>query len=380
MSGLKKDLGLWQGMGLLATSLLGTGIFVVPATAASLAGGASLWAWVLLIVLVLPIAFTFARLGRRYPHAGGAPHLIGLAFGNGAERFSAFLFLAVLPVGLPAALTIAAGFWHALFDLGEWTLWAIQLLTLLGVFLLGLRGARSSGNLQLLIALAILGLTLLIWFKGDLSWRDAAQPLPTAAEWPAMGTALAVMFWCFVGIEAFTHLGEEAQPTYENKGLFARLVAGEAFGAKAGTPVQSPLFYVHWDMAEGVRAAPPPPKAKGGYSERALFVAKGRIEVDGRSFHEGQMVVLSANAEPTVTALAPSSVMVLGGEPVGERLIWWNFASSSQARMDQAKADWKAGRMSLPHADDLEFIPLPDEPAQAQAAPAPVEPKPTDPV
>ena len=38
MSGLKKDLGLWQGMGLLATSLLGTGIFVVPATAASLAG------------------------------------------------------------------------------------------------------------------------------------------------------------------------------------------------------------------------------------------------------------------------------------------------------------------------------------------------------
>ena len=67
MSGLKKDLGLWQGMGLLATSLLGTGIFVVPATAASLAGGASLWAWLLLIALVLPIAFTFARLGRRYP-------------------------------------------------------------------------------------------------------------------------------------------------------------------------------------------------------------------------------------------------------------------------------------------------------------------------
>ena len=107
MSALKKDLGLWQGMGLLATSLLGTGIFVVPATAASLAGGASLWAWLLLIALVLPIAFTFARLGRRYPHAGGAPHLIGLAFGNGAERFSAFLFLAVLPVGLPAALMIA---------------------------------------------------------------------------------------------------------------------------------------------------------------------------------------------------------------------------------------------------------------------------------
>ncbi|MGL5504075.1 MAG: L-methionine/branched-chain amino acid transporter, partial [Aeromonas veronii] len=102
-----------------------------------------------------------------------------------------------------------AGFWHALFEMGEWTLWAIQLLTLLGVFLLGLRGARSSGNLQLLIALAILGLTLLIWFKGEVSWRDAARPLPTTDEWPAMATALAVMFWCFVGLEAFAHMGEE---------------------------------------------------------------------------------------------------------------------------------------------------------------------------
>jgi len=109
-------------------------------------------------------------------------------------------------------------------------------------------------------------------------------------------------------------------------------------------------------------------------------VAKGSIEVGDRTFHEGQMIVLEPTAEPTVKALTSSTVMVLGGEPVGERLIWWNFVASSQARIDQAKADWKAGRMSLPHADDLEFIPLPDEPAKAQAEPAPVTPKPTDPV
>ena len=69
MPRLKKELGLWQGIGLLATSLLGTGIFVVPATSAALAGPSSVWIWLLLIALVLPIAFTFARLGRRYPHA-----------------------------------------------------------------------------------------------------------------------------------------------------------------------------------------------------------------------------------------------------------------------------------------------------------------------
>jgi len=179
---------------------------------------------------------------------------------------------------------------------------------------------------------------------------------------------------------AFHHLDEDAQPAYENGGLFARLVAGEAYGAKAAVPVSSPLFYVHWELQPGVRTAPPPGKGAGGMSERALYVAKGSIEVGDRTFHEGQMIVLEPTAEPTVKALVQSSVMVLGGEPVGERLIWWNFVASSQARIDQAKADWKAGRMALPSEDDLEFIPLPDEPAKAQAAPAPVEPKPTDPV
>jgi hypothetical protein len=179
---------------------------------------------------------------------------------------------------------------------------------------------------------------------------------------------------------SFVHLGEDAQPAYENGGLFARLVAGEAYGAKAEAPVSSPLFYIHWELQPGVRTAPPAAKGAGGMSERALFVAKGSIEVGDRTFHEGQMVVLAPSAEPTVKALTQATVMVLGGEPVGERLIWWNFVASSQARIDQAKADWKAGRMTLPDADDLEFIPLPDEPAKAQAAPAPVTPKPTDPV
>lgn len=88
------------------------------------------------------------------------------------------------------------------------------------------------------------------------------------------------------------------------------------------------------------------------------------------------MAVLEPTAEPTIKALTPATVMVLGGEPVGPRVIWWNFVSSSQARIDAAKADWKAGRMALPKDDDQEFIPLPDVPATPEPAP----PTPTDPV
>ena len=74
MSGLKQELSLAQGVGLLSTSLLGTGVFAVPALAAQLAQNDSLWAWPVLILLVFPIAIGFAALGRHFPSAGGAAH------------------------------------------------------------------------------------------------------------------------------------------------------------------------------------------------------------------------------------------------------------------------------------------------------------------
>ncbi|RZJ38919.1 MAG: pirin family protein, partial [Brevundimonas sp.] len=186
---------------------------------------------------------------------------------------------------------------------------------------------------------------------GEVNWMTAGSgivhsertdPLKKAQGGPMHG----MQAWIALPTEAeeidpsFHHFGEDAQPAYENQGLFARLVAGEAYGAKAAAPVSSPLFYVHWELQEGVRTAPPPGKGAGGMSERAIYVAKGEIEVGDQVIREGQMAVLAPTGEPTVKALRPSSVMVLGGEPVGERLIWWNFVSSSQARMDQAKADW----------------------------------------
>ena len=53
--------------------------------------------------------------------------------------------------------------------------------------------------------------------------------------------------------------------------------------------------------------------------------------------------------------------MLLGGEPMdGPRYIWWNFVASTKDRIEQAKADWKAGRFR-PVPNDDEFIPLHDK-------------------
>ena len=225
---------------------------------------------------------------------------------------------------------------------------------------------------------------------GEVNWMTAGKgivhsertdPLKKAQGGPMNG----MQAWIALPDEAeeidpsFQHYGEDALPAYDNAGLFARLVAGEAYGATANVKTSSPLFYVHWEMQEGIRTAPPPGKGAGGMSERALYVARGQIEVGDRTFHEGQMIVLEPHAEPTIKSLTKATVMALGGEPVGERLIWWNFVSSSQARLDQAKADWQAGRMKLPDEDDLEFIPLPEDSAVTTRSDPP-KPEPTHPV
>ncbi len=92
MGGLKQELSLAQGVGLLSTSLLGTGVFAVPALAAMLAGHDSLWAWPVLIVLVFPIAIAFAALGRHFPSAGGAAHFVAIAFGPKLGKVTGWLF------------------------------------------------------------------------------------------------------------------------------------------------------------------------------------------------------------------------------------------------------------------------------------------------
>ena len=141
---------------------------------------------------------------------------------------------------------------------------------------------------------------------------------------------------------------------WEEGGVYSRLIAGEAFGLRAAVKTQSPLFYIHADMPQGTRTAVP-----GHYSERAAHVSAGSVEINGRVFGTGEMIVFAAGADATVQALEPATLMLIGGEPLGERFIDWNFVSSSRDRIEQAKADWSAGRMKLPDSDHDEFIPYP---------------------
>jgi redox-sensitive bicupin YhaK (pirin superfamily) len=226
--------------------------------------------------------------------------------------------------------------------------------------------------------------TVTYLFSGEITHRDSVgsqQPIrPGEVNWMTAGRGIThserfdraraeggrlhgIQAWVALPREdeetdpAFAHHGAADLPTHEGDGLWARLVAGEAFGAKARVKTHSPMFYVHWELAAGAKAQLP-----AEYPERAGYVAAGVVEVDGRPFAAGQMLVFAPGQPVLFTATGPATVMLLGGEPLGERFIEWNFVSSSRERIEQAKADWRAGRMKLPDLDHDEFIPLPGDP------------------
>ena len=153
---------------------------------------------------------------------------------------------------------------------------------------------------------------------------------------------------------AFTHYPAADLPVHDEAGVWMRLIAGEAYGMKSPVRTHSPLFYLHTEWQAGASKALP-----GSYREQAVYVAKGEIEHAGEVYQPGQLLVFGDDADAAITARTPATLMLFGGEPLGERHIFWNFVSSRPERIEQAKADWRAGRIPLPPDDHDEFIPLP---------------------
>ncbi len=209
VNALKKEITLFGGIGQLSTTLLGTGLFMIPALAAGIAGNASLWAWLVLFIAVVPIALTFASLGKRYPNAGGTAYFVRKAFNKRTEHSVAWLFLSVIPVGIPAGIVLAGSFGQQLLPEPIRSPLLAEIITIVILAAVNLTGSKSSARIQAVIALGICTLVSLLWFYGDVSTQDITMPSLSTGDLPDIASALSVMFWCFVGIEAFAHMGEE---------------------------------------------------------------------------------------------------------------------------------------------------------------------------
>jgi len=205
---------------------------------------------------------------------------------------------------------------------------------------------------------------------GAVNWMTAGRGIVhserTAAEVKARGSRLfGLQTWVALPAAheetdpAFTHHSEADLPVLDTEGKRVRLVVGSAWGIQSPVRTFSDMIYADVTLEPG--AAIP---VDAAHEERALYTVSGEVEIAGERFPSGQLLVLRSGDVITVrnAAQEPARFTLVGGETMdGPRHIWWNFVSSRPERIEQAKAEWKAGRFDTVPGDAEEFIPLPDE-------------------
>lgn len=202
-------LGLFRATGIYVGAILGSGVLVLPAIAAQVAGPASLLAWALLLVFCTPVAFSFAEMSRQQPDAGGIATFVTRAFGKRASVVAGYLFYFAIPFGAPATAVIGGDYIaHALGGGRETALIAGGAILAAG-FLSNAVGIRVSSKLQLgLMALLTALLALAVGVAAPYARVENFVPFAPHG-YGAVGGAASLLFFCFAGWEAVTHLAGE---------------------------------------------------------------------------------------------------------------------------------------------------------------------------
>ena len=153
---------------------------------------------------------------------------------------------------------------------------------------------------------------------------------------------------------AFVHYPAGELPEFDIAGVTVRVIIGEAYEHKSPVTSHSSTLYLECRLPEGSKFALPE-----SYRELAAYVVSGNVEIDQHAYSDGVMAVACPEKPVRLAAHKDSHVMVIGGDPVGDRHIWWNFVSSSKVRIEKARTDWTERRFDdIP--GETEFIPLPD--------------------
>ncbi|WP_201863656.1 pirin family protein [Microvirga soli] len=208
---------------------------------------------------------------------------------------------------------------------------------------------------------------------GELNWMVAGRGVShsertTAAARTGPNSLFGIQTWLALPEShedmepTFEHHSKEVLPMIEDHGVSVRLILGNAYGKVAPARMLSETFYADVKLEPGRRLPMP-----DDHEDRGIYIVEGSISIAGQDFQAPQMMVFRPSDRITVAAGDQGArLMILGGATLsGARYIWWNFVASSQERIDEAKAEWRAqnwgkGRFDLPIDDRDEHIPLPE--------------------
>ncbi|MDH3351309.1 MAG: pirin family protein [Gammaproteobacteria bacterium] len=200
---------------------------------------------------------------------------------------------------------------------------------------------------------------------GEINWMTAGKGIvhseKVSEELLASGQQLhGLQTWVALPLEheetepRFEHYAADSIPSVSRDGVEIRVVIGTAYGKNSPVRTASETLYVEAKLQAGSSLQLPTAE------ELAVYVVDGSIEVGGQSVTAGVLAVLANGVSARIEAQGGAHVMICGGDTLeGDRIIWWNFVSSTRERLEQAKRDWRDGRFdAVPGETD--FIPLPD--------------------
>ncbi len=238
---LKRSLGLWMATALVIGNMVGSGVFLLPASLAGEAGPVSIVALALTGVGAMLLALVFARLGSAYPRTGGPYAYARRAFGDFIGFWTAWGYWIAAWVG-NAAIAIAfvaytAHFWGGLNDNRFLAaLLAIALIWLLTA--VNVVGARETGWVQVVttvlkfVPLAAIGLIGLFWIAFSVGGGNLTPFAPEGGSgWFNdfhINAAATLALWAFIGLESATVPAEEIEgPRADDRALHDHRDAGD---------------------------------------------------------------------------------------------------------------------------------------------------------
>ncbi len=152
---------------------------------------------------------------------------------------------------------------------------------------------------------------------------------------------------------AFYHYDGAKLPTVMVDDVPVRVMIGKAYGVESPVVTFATTLYLEADLKAGQSLTLPETE------QAAVYVAAGQLDAQGTALDTYQMAVLTDSTQLTITAQKDSRIALIGGENLGPRHMYWNFASTSLERIEQAKFDWQHGRFDKVVGDEEEWIPLP---------------------
>lgn len=206
---LKKAIKLRHAVALYVSSVLGSGVLVLPGLAAQLAGPASLVAWFVLSVASYPFAYTFASLSSRNPESGGIYSFAKESFGLPIATVSGWMFVFWYITGAPAVTLIATSYLAYAFPLSRFEVFAIASSIIILAFIINYRGIVFNNKIQLTVVVLIVGLLLaaILLALGSVEVKNFSPFVPNG--WSPVGTAAALIFWSYLGYENVSNVAEE---------------------------------------------------------------------------------------------------------------------------------------------------------------------------